>query len=401
MCYQAKPAKDQPKHVGVVGIQAANVFGQTESRDTKKEAELCVASIINPICGDNAVNQASEVCDGTDDTACPGQCSSLCQCRVAFPFVLDSANSKIDLRGVNGTGGGLDKSFTFSGLSGTVTINIDGQLTPGQYAVSVPVTTLPPLDINVPPFGSFGTACVFLVEDPDLPGSGLSGVGVLNCFGTPVNTIPSPDFNAHTDHCTNGTACDSGMPPNCAGDLGNGGKIHTGTGLCVPAAPTDSSCTKSDPLTATTAKLESTAAGDPHDGVCNSPLYGVFGTQTWNAGDAVLTLNAAIEIRGASDPCNGPPTGSVIRGPLTTGTVASTIMDAFPDVAPASGKVQALVVSGTRFSCIDPLPAPPAAPIAGTSGVAFVTGATILDLPIPIPAPSVADINAALTLKAQ
>ena len=33
-----------------------------------------------PICGDNVVNQASEECDGTDDTACPGQCRADCTC---------------------------------------------------------------------------------------------------------------------------------------------------------------------------------------------------------------------------------------------------------------------------------------------------------------------------------
>jgi hypothetical protein len=158
-----------------------------------------------------------------------------------------------------------------------------------------------------------------------------------------------------------------------------------------------------DALSGTSAKLESALNSDPHDGVCNSPLYGVFGTASWIPGDAVLTLNAAIEIRGPNDPCMGPPNGTVIKGPLTTGTIASTIMDAFPSVAPAAGKVQALIATGTRFTCVDPLPAPPGAPITTTSGVAFVTGATILDLPIPmgVPGPPYADLNAALTLKAQ
>lgn len=32
------------------------------------------------VCGDNAVNQASEVCDGTDDAACPGMCLGDCTC---------------------------------------------------------------------------------------------------------------------------------------------------------------------------------------------------------------------------------------------------------------------------------------------------------------------------------
>lgn len=33
-----------------------------------------------PTCGDNVVNQAIEECDGTDDTACPGQCRADCTC---------------------------------------------------------------------------------------------------------------------------------------------------------------------------------------------------------------------------------------------------------------------------------------------------------------------------------
>lgn len=36
--------------------------------------------IVVPECGDNLVNDAAEQCDGTDDAACPGQCSSNCQC---------------------------------------------------------------------------------------------------------------------------------------------------------------------------------------------------------------------------------------------------------------------------------------------------------------------------------
>jgi hypothetical protein len=33
-----------------------------------------------PVCGDNIVNQEIEECDGTDDDACPGQCSEGCLC---------------------------------------------------------------------------------------------------------------------------------------------------------------------------------------------------------------------------------------------------------------------------------------------------------------------------------
>jgi hypothetical protein len=113
----------------------------------------------------------------------------------------------------------------------------------------------------------------------------------------------------------------------------------------------------------------------------------------------VLTLSAAIEIRGPGDACMGPPTSSPIRAPMTTATAVSTIMDAFPSTAPAAGKVQAITVSGTRFTCLDPLPDPPGAPITSTSGVAFVTAAGNLD--VPVPSFGTADLNTALTLTAQ
>ena len=35
---------------------------------------------VGPICGDGVVNQDSEVCDGADDAACPGECMEDCTC---------------------------------------------------------------------------------------------------------------------------------------------------------------------------------------------------------------------------------------------------------------------------------------------------------------------------------
>ena len=43
MCYQAEPAKGQPKHIPVTGIGVNNQFGP-ERLDTIKEEELCVPS---------------------------------------------------------------------------------------------------------------------------------------------------------------------------------------------------------------------------------------------------------------------------------------------------------------------------------------------------------------------
>lgn len=39
-----------------------------------------------PICGDNVVNRPGEVCDGTDDAACPGQCLPNCKCPDGEPI---------------------------------------------------------------------------------------------------------------------------------------------------------------------------------------------------------------------------------------------------------------------------------------------------------------------------
>ena len=40
-----------------------------------------------PICGDNIVNRPEEVCDGTDDEACPGQCTIECTCSLEFNII--------------------------------------------------------------------------------------------------------------------------------------------------------------------------------------------------------------------------------------------------------------------------------------------------------------------------
>jgi hypothetical protein len=50
----------------------STVFGSMEGND--HVFELVSEEAIPAICGDNAVNQAGEECDGIDDQACPGQC---------------------------------------------------------------------------------------------------------------------------------------------------------------------------------------------------------------------------------------------------------------------------------------------------------------------------------------
>jgi len=379
LCYKAKPAKGEPKHLPIAGRLTANVFG-AESIDTRKEDEICVPSIVNPICGDGVRNDASEECDGADDDACPGTCTPLCACPDPHPFVIDPTASQIVVRGALG----LNTDTPITGLSGSFTVNTGGQSPSGVYEVSVPVASLPPVDVL-----GLATACVYLVEDPNQPGSGISGAGVLNCSGAAVAFPPSPSLNVHVDHCTSGTACDSFPVGNaCSSPLGFGGKTHAGTGICVPEGPPDAACGAVDSLTGTSASLE--GASDPHLGVCRSPLYGAFGTAPWTAGDAFVIVNVAVEVRSPGDTCAGGPTSAAVTVPLTTGTVRSTIMDAFPSTAP-TGKVQALQMTGVPFNCSALLTSDDA------GGAALVATFAVLDQSIF----TLADLNVGLVLTAQ
>jgi len=87
LCYQAKPAKGQAKHVKRVGVGFADQF-VAHRLDSSKEELLCVPSLKDPpadFCGDGAVNQVGEECDG-DATTCPGLsdvCLTNCTCAPA------------------------------------------------------------------------------------------------------------------------------------------------------------------------------------------------------------------------------------------------------------------------------------------------------------------------------
>ncbi|OGZ41592.1 MAG: hypothetical protein A3C80_00100 [Candidatus Ryanbacteria bacterium RIFCSPHIGHO2_02_FULL_45_43] len=92
LCYIARPAKGQPKHEPR-RVSVNNQFG-SEVLDTVKEDIFCIPAekeiiVPQPTCGDNAVNQASEQCDGADDNACPGQCKPDCTCPTTEPFCGD------------------------------------------------------------------------------------------------------------------------------------------------------------------------------------------------------------------------------------------------------------------------------------------------------------------------
>jgi len=83
MCYQAKPAKGEAKHVKRLGVGFADEL-VAHRLDSSKEELLCVPALKDPpaeFCGDGVVNQ-SEECDG-DDAACPAEytCVNTCQCK--------------------------------------------------------------------------------------------------------------------------------------------------------------------------------------------------------------------------------------------------------------------------------------------------------------------------------
>jgi len=413
MCYQAKPARGQTKHVAQIGLRVGNAFNQLEPLDTKKEEEICFPAVRDPECGNDRIDQAIEECDGTSDSACPGQCSPNCGCWRPHTMTLDSAQSRIEVRGASTTtfDTGPEETFSFTGLAGSLTLNTGNRLSSGRYELSVPAVGLPPVDVEVIPMTLGVTACVFLQEDPSLPGSGIAGIGSVDCLGGGTNTeFPSPNLFIHQDHCTEGVGgCDSGtaFTSECTPDWGfdevplGPGKIHAATGACVPAALTDTMCNASDDLTGTTATVDTRPFPHP-SGTCNSPLYGRLGNGAYEAGDAVMVVTAVVDLRELGDPCIDPPSVNAItvQGPITTGTATSTIMDAFPS-KPGIGKVQSLVLNGSPLTCIaGPLPQH-GDPIASTSGASFVIALSALDIDAAEPILLAFDLNAGIVLKAQ
>jgi hypothetical protein len=79
VCYKARPGKGEPKHAAVEGLHSADALGSL-TLDTRKELLFCARALMNPTCGDGSINQASEICDGADDAACPGLCQADCSC---------------------------------------------------------------------------------------------------------------------------------------------------------------------------------------------------------------------------------------------------------------------------------------------------------------------------------
>ncbi len=154
-----------------------------------------------------------------------------------------------------------------------------------------------------------------------------------------------------------GTACSpAGADPNCILD----GIQDPNTGLCVPALPSDLSCTGGGSYGTT---LE--GPNDPHTGACNLPAADLgslptplspgsgfplnAGTAPWAKGDAVLLLNVVQSLRVLPADCDSPLPGdpNAALAPFTTGMASSRIMDADA----TAGAVLSNSQTGAPFTC--------------------------------------------------
>lgn len=63
----------------------ADTAGATETADSPVDTEVPVDTNVGEGCGDGVVDGRHEECDGADDSACPGQCASACQCPATAP----------------------------------------------------------------------------------------------------------------------------------------------------------------------------------------------------------------------------------------------------------------------------------------------------------------------------
>jgi len=299
----------------------------------------------NPgVCGNDLV-EAPEVCDGTDDAACPGQCSTLCTCpgTTTFTFDEDAGQSQAVLAPL-----GLAIALT-----GSVDLLIGEEVEPGVFPFQIAEGQLPGATI-----GALATVCPFLVNDPMFP-AGIAGEGIINCTAadlTGSGLIESPDLSSFVDHCVQAGGCDSapngggGLFSHCVGGANDGlpcgvGGVCPAPGTCtggvfVPDQPSDGTCMPPN----------SADGYAPHAGVCNSPTVGpIEGATPYDFGDAVLTLAIALDIRGAGDPCNPPvtPGTAVALVTFTTGHAETGIMDADA----TAQKLITTAIDGAPFAC--------------------------------------------------
>jgi hypothetical protein len=81
VCYKAKCTGPLPANTN-----AGTQFGSTTFA-SKKAQLVCLPATV---CGDNVV-EGTEQCDGTDASACPGQCQSDCTCPIVCPIASNTA----------------------------------------------------------------------------------------------------------------------------------------------------------------------------------------------------------------------------------------------------------------------------------------------------------------------
>jgi hypothetical protein len=396
LCYAAAPAKGEPRHLPMEGAGLADELGSL-TLDTRKEKLFCAPALVDPACGDDHVNQASEVCDGgddaacpsfcqgdctctpdvcgnfvaeagevcdgPDDAACPGACSSLCTCPGALPLTIGPGSEAHAHRITDLLGGPIP-------LSGDVAFEIAGEVSPGTFEILVPTQVLGPIASGLP---IVGNVCVYLDQDPALA-PGYAGRGALHCGAIPVDltgnaaSLPqSPGVASFVDHCVEGGAagvCDTA--PNAGGGL-----VDDVTGLFVSDGAGDPEC--DDPGSAPD------AVHDP--AICNGATLRSFDPILYATGDGVVETWIVIQT-GAGATCDGPSGETPVRLTLTTGASRSAIMDAFvactafscPVASGGSDVAFADSLSGAPFACPDVL-------FGDASGAVMVGTFPALDVP--------------------
>jgi hypothetical protein len=307
----------------------------------------------NPgVCG-NGVQEVGEVCDGGDDDACPGECSSLCTCPITVPFTLDSDSEAV-----------VHPLNIIVPLSGAVDLNVGVELQPGVFPITIGEGQLPGVDL----FGGAATVCPFLVEHGPF-GSGVSGSGFVNCVAadlTGSGLFESPDVTGTVDHCVQGTMAADGMAADCDSAPNGGGGVSSpicvggdkdgqpcppvlcsGGGTCtgsvfVPDGAVDGTCSVPN--------SPDTTASPNHTSACNGPILGpTEGVAPYDFGDGFIQLNIVLDIRGGGDPCDPPvsPGASSVLISLTTGTATGSVMD----FGAAAGVARAARIGGAPFVC--------------------------------------------------
>jgi hypothetical protein len=136
--------------------------------------DFCLPGCVCPVCGDNSVNRQGEQCDGTDDSACPGQCQANCTCAPPSQFCTLT-------QGAYGAPGGAA-----NGPSGSVTLNPS----------ILPVTVGAPGDLSLTVQDQARLICFLPTGGtPALLCTGLGGCGgdmVINACSNP----PILDFDS-------------------------------------------------------------------------------------------------------------------------------------------------------------------------------------------------------------